>query len=310
MSITFGVITDVHYNNGTAQELWGSGPVLDEQYRQYSTADDRLKEFLEEIETQSADFGIQLGDLVDDGTGNRATDLAAAINRYDTDYSNSVWNVLGNHEASLYDGSGGNAFSDYWTTMDTAANVGSRENEWDPDGDGTAAYTFEEGGVRFVVLYATGIGDAQSPGAVDIDTWLSTVALDTTNPVVVFTHGSLVDTGYEYGHVDNYATIRGLLETAGNVQLVVQGHFHRNQISDWVVPYQTINDILYFSCRGSVLGSDDGDSSDTATITDSAYYLFNITPNAIKGTNQQRANVAVTAYEKGVGKLIDRFVVA
>jgi len=307
MSIKFGVITDVHYCSGTAQEHWGGGPNLDEQYRQFSTADARLKAFLDEMETQSADFCAQFGDLVDDATGNRATDLAAAINRYDTDFSNTVWNVIGNHEVALYDGSGGNQFSDFWTTMDGASSAGTRANEWDPDGDGTIAYTFEQGGIRFVVLFATGIGDAKSPDSVAINTWLSDTALDTTKPVVVFVHGCLTVVPNEYGYVDNCATIRGLLEAAGNVQLVVQGHYHRNQL--WTKPYETINDIIYFSCRGSVLGVADGWSSVTATTADSAYYLFDILTNAYEGTSQPKANVTVTAYEKGVGKTQDAFLI-
>ena len=131
MGIKFGVITDVHYRDGTAQAFWTLG---DDQYRQFSTADARLQAFLEAMEAEGdVSFCVQLGDLVDASSGDRAADLAAALNRYDTDYSGAVYNVLGNHEETLFDGTAGDEFSDYWTTMDTAASAPSRENEWNPD---------------------------------------------------------------------------------------------------------------------------------------------------------------------------------
>ncbi|MCP4566835.1 MAG: hypothetical protein GY841_04550 [FCB group bacterium] len=314
MGIRFGVITDVHYNEGTASELWGGVlSYLDTQYRQYSTAKDRLVSFLSDMEVEAVDFCVQLGDIIDAGSDERDSDISDAVYQYDTHYSGTTWNVLGNHESERWSGSGANTdLSDYWTAMDTAANSGTRANEWNPDGRGTAAYTFDYKQVRFVVLFAEGANnDLHSQDEVEELTWLSGTALDTTLPVVVLTHASLTpeNATYPYGWVDNAAAVRTALEAAGNVQLVVNGHFHRNSIDDWTVPHQTINDILYLNLRGSVLGAGDGDSSDTATVADSAHYLIEIIPNAVLGDTNPRANVEVTGYYKGKNKEPNKYII-
>ncbi len=205
-----------------------------------------------------------------------------------------------------------NTFDDFWTEMDTASNAGVRENVWNPDGKGALAYTFDYKSMRFVVLFAAaaGIVNMESPDGVGIGTWLADIALDTPKACVVFSHGLLTDSNFDYSTQDNVATIRGILEAAGNVQLMIQGHFHRNGIEGYGTPvksYQRINDILYYYCRGSVLGAEDGNSGDTATTADSAYYIFDVQPSSIIGDNQFRANVTVTAYEKGKAKSQDTF---
>ena len=292
MSIKFGVIAEIHYSNGTVQSSLGN------EYRQYSTADARLQDFLEVMEARGdVSFCLQIGDLIDAGTGNRATDLAAVVNRYDTDYSGTVWNSLGNHENSLFPGTVGNKFSDYWTTMDTAARPGTRENEWDPDGKGVAAYTFDSSNIRFVSMF-TGFGTTASQDGASQAAWLTGV-LTTSLPCVVFTH-------YPLGGmfpVSGYAAVQAILEAAGNVQLVINGHVHRSGITGiHPLKYEYVNDILHYHCRASVLGAEDGYSSDTATVADSAYYLFDLQHTAYLGDNQMRCNLTVTAYRKGLGK--------
>jgi len=311
-------IYDIHNRKDIAQQFWGTG---DDQYRQFSTAEARLTAAVTASNVAGADYLIIGGDAVDghsqDYEGTDADRKIAVQARLDeliaiTDtFSGEIIWVLGNHEifAWLAEYSVDLTPADFWTKVDTGSNGVTRANEWNPDVDGTLAYTFDAGGIRYVVIYAHGSFDLQSPGAVEERTWLST-AINTTLPVVVISHATLTDTPNTYGVVNNAATIRADLEAAGNVQLVIQGHYHRNSISGYTVPYQTISDILYVSCRGSVLGADDGDSSDTATTADSAYYLFDILPDAYLGDSRPRANVTVTGYEQGKNKEQDTFVLA
>ena len=305
MGVKFGYITDVHKNLGTAQSLWNPVGPFDAQYRQYSTADARLQEFASDMEVAGAGFCVQGGDLTDANTNSRYSDLSDAICITDTYYSSDFWHTVGNHEGLVV---WLNDISDMWTQLDTAANAGIRENEWNPASDitGPLAYTFDKNGIRFVVLYADG-GILDSPAGAGERNWLTSKALNTDKPVVIFTHALLRPVDYSYAVVDDYIAVNSDLVAAGNVQLVIQGHFHRNQIEDFTDHWETHSDIIYFYGRGSILGAEDGDSGDTATTADSAYYLFDVIPNAYIGDNQMRANVTVTAFRKGKNKPQDTF---
>lgn len=314
--MTVGYITDLHHRDDIAQQLWTLG---DDQYRQFSTAEARLTAAVAVFNAASAEYMILGGDMIDGhglnyaGTdANRKTAVEARMDDLivitDTFNGEVIW-VYGNHEASAWTAANSVDLTpaDFWTKVDTGSNPVTRANEWNGDGDGTLGYTFEAGGIRYVIIYASGSGDLESPGDVEERTWLNGTALNTTLPVVVISHATLTDVPNAYGVVDNFATIRGDLEAAGNVQLVIQGHYHRNSIRHFSDPFETINDILYVSGRGSVLGASDGNSSATATIVDSAYYLFDIKPNAYLGGSQAKANVTVTGYEQGTGKFQDTF---
>ena len=307
MGYKLGVIADVHFAVGTDQYYFA----IDQQYRQTSTARVRLDEFASDMEVEQADACIQTGDLIDYISNDKYSDLSDAIASIEQFTNGSFWHTLGNHEMSndLWVSD----VSDMWSALDVAANAGARENEWNPESDitGPLAYTFDDKNIRFVILYTPG-GSFQSQFGSDAYGWLNNVALDTTNPVVIISHARLRPNDYAYSYVTDYEKLNSDLADAGNVQLVIQGHYHRNQIRDrdpgpWEY-WECHSDIVYFYCRGSVLGADDGDSSDTATVADSSYYLFDINTDAYMGTNQMRANVEVTAYRKGKDKPIDKFL--
>lgn len=321
MAIAIGVIFDIHHRDDIAQYQWGTGPLRDAQYRQYSTAEARATAFVNQMNTAGAELLILGGDSIDAHSSNfsgtdaqRKAAVEARLDELivitDTFTGGDVLFAYGNHEKTVWTAAQAVDLTpaDFWTKVDTGGNIGARANEWNGDGDGTLSYTYDKDGIRFVVLYIDMINGLASPGGVDQTTWLEGTALNSSLPTVVIVHYTLSPTSYAYGYPTAYASIRSSLENNGNVQLVIQGHYHRNGIDGWTPVYEWRNDILYYFCRGSVLGAADGISSATATISDSAYYLFEIQPDAYYGDGKMRCNVTVTAYEKGIGKSQDRFI--
>ncbi|RLC76096.1 MAG: hypothetical protein DRJ03_29275 [Chloroflexi bacterium] len=90
--------------------------------------------------------------------------------------------------------------------------------------------------------------------------WLANVALNTTRKCIVFSHQLLCDGGgyTSYHYVSNRSDVRSILEAAGNVIAVVQGHIHADL-------FEIINGIPYFAMEAMV----DGEGLSSAT-----YALF------------------------------------
>ena len=167
----------------------------------------RVTAFVDAMTAAKADFIVQLGDFCVPAEKNRA--FLAAWNRF----AGPRWHVLGNHD------------------MD-----GGRKREEAVAFLGMPArhYTFDAGGVRFVVLdgndrggkargYARYVADDQLR-------WLDETLAAAELPVIVFIHQPLDnDEG-----VENHAAVRALLEKprAGRpgVAAVLSGHLHQDYL--------------------------------------------------------------------------------
>jgi len=77
--------------------------------------------------------------------------------------------------------------------------------------------------------------------------WLENEALNTSRKCIVFSHQLLCAGGGFYSHyyVDNAAEVRSILENAGNVIAVINGHVHKNY-------YEITNGIPYFITEAQV----------------------------------------------------------
>jgi hypothetical protein len=118
-------------------------------------------------------------------------------------------------------------------------------------------YSFDRGGVHFVVLDACFRADGKPYGrknskwndanipAFQID-WLKVDLKGIDKPVVVFAHQRL-DVKNDYG-VKNAADVRKVLEGSGRVLAVFQGHSHKND-------YKEIAGIHYCTLVGMIEGS-------------------------------------------------------
>jgi len=219
-TIRFCAITDVHFNLDVVREHW---TIFDNQWREYSTAEDRLTAAIATANSTGCDLFIQLGDICDVGqqVASWETELDLALDTMDDFEGEGVINVLGNHEANFAITKEGYEISDYWTAVDNSHNQVTRANEHYEDGN-LLCYTYDYGGFRFVSLFT----DLYAFPTERLE-WLykgdDSGVLETELPCIVLTHCII----YENPETDNYgydlvsfskstaALIRSTFEAAG-----------------------------------------------------------------------------------------------
>jgi predicted phosphodiesterase len=219
-----GLVTDVHYAD---KDTGGS--------RYYRDSLQKLEEVINKFNAEPPDFAVHIGDLIDGVPTPEANlqNLKTVQNVLDGLECNHYY-VLGNH---CLDG----------LTKDEYLSHSAMES---------AHYGFTEGGFRFAVLdscyrsdgepYARGNfhwTDANIPEPQL--RWLEAELAMSDDPVIVLAHQRLDDPG-NHG-VRNARQVRAVLERAGNVAAVFQGHDHRGD-------FQEINGIPYCTMKALVEG--------------------------------------------------------
>jgi predicted phosphodiesterase len=207
--VRFGLITDLHHAD--------KPPAGTRHYRETLG---KLAEAAKQFEADKPGFVVELGDLIDaaDAVETERAYLKA-VNKEFAAVSADRHYVLGNH------------------CVDTL----TKEEFLDGVGQKQAYYSFDRGGVHFVVLDACFRGDGKPYGrknarwndanipAAEVD-WLTADLKGTDKKVVVFAHQRL-DVANDYG-VKNAAAVRTVLEAAGKVLAVFQGHSHKNDYKE------------------------------------------------------------------------------
>jgi len=203
----FGVVTDVHYAD---IETKGT--------RHYRDSVQKLRQAIDTFNSHGVDFVVELGDFVDAG-GSKEDELKflRAIDQVYRESHSDRHYVLGNHCL--------NAF-----TKEEFLDACGAQNK-------QSYYSFDHGGFHFVVLDADFKQDG-SPYANGefkwTDTWIpeseqkwleADLAAAADKKTFVFLHQQLHDEKKVHG-VKNAAEIRRILEQAGNVMVVFQGHDH------------------------------------------------------------------------------------
>ena len=221
----FGLITDLHHAD--------KPPAGSRHYRETLG---KLAEAAKQFEKDKFGFVVELGDLID-AADSVATEQAylKAVNKEFSAISKDRHYVLGNH------------------CVDTL----TKEEFLDGVAQKKAYYSFDRGGVHFVVLDAcfTSAGkpygrknskwnDANIPSD-EVD-WLKDDLKGTDNKVVVFAHQRL-EVANDYG-IKNVAEVRKVLEGAGKVLAVFQGHSHKND-------YKEVGGIHYCTLVAMIEGS-------------------------------------------------------
>ena len=284
------VTTDQHNSDesGEGTKIVGPGPngiwsLGEDHYRWWTNAVANQTAAAVLATSVGADVLIDLGDIVDGVSTDDLTELQEILTERNA-FTGNIINVRGNHEATIWLAD----YTDYYTEIDaghvTRANIcGGYIHNWTVDIDG----------VRYVI-----IGDnLTTVFAEDEKTWLSGTALATSLPVVVLSHKKM--TADSWGYYSNVADIQDLFEESGVVQLVLTGHDHPASGG-----FQTINDILYCSLRGQVMGPANGDIPDGTYKT---YYKIDAKFNAVQGDNQMRCNVEITAFGQGISRSLDKY---
>lgn len=207
--LKFGLITDLHYADKPAAGT--------RYYRETLT---KLAEAAQQFEKDKPSFIVELGDLIDaaDSVETEQTYLKR-VNKDFSAIAKERHHVLGNHCV------------DTLTKTEFLDGVGQKQ----------AYYSFDQGGIHFIVLDACFRSDGKPYGrknskwndanipADEVD-WLKADLKATAKKTVIFAHQRL-DVANDYG-VKNAAEIRKVLEGSGKVLAVFQGHSHKNDYLD------------------------------------------------------------------------------
>ena len=222
--VRFGLVTDLHYADKPPAGT-----------RHYRESLGKLSEAAAHFAREKPAFVAELGDLVD-SAADVGTELAY-LKRVDKEFAAAKDRhyVLGNH------------------CVDTLR----KEEFLDTVGRKRSHYSFDAGGVHFVVLDACFRGDGKPYGrknskwndanvpADQLD-WLKEDLKAAGRRAVVLAHQRL-DVADDYG-VRNAADVRRVLEGSGKVLAVFQGHSHKND-------YKEIGGVHYCTLVAMVEGT-------------------------------------------------------
>lgn len=251
--LRIGLVTDLHYAD--------KAPRGNRYYRESLT---KLEAAAAQFAQNPPTFLVELGDLIDAAD---AVDVEKSylktINRQFASIGKDRHYVLGNHCVE---------------TLKKDEFLSSVEQE-------KSYYSFDRGGVHFIVLDACFRSDGQPYGRKNSHwtdanipaaerEWLEADLRANRNPVIVFAHQRL-DVSNNHGVKDN-ATVRKILEASGRVLAVLQGHSHRNDV-------QEIGGIHYCTLVAMVEGSG---------AQNNGFSLLEVEPNGtihIQGFHQQKS---------------------
>lgn len=223
---SFGLVTDVHYAD-----------VSPKGTRHYRDSLEKLRLAVEAFDRRNLPLVAELGDFVDAGPG-KADDLKylAAVREVFEGFRGQRHYVLGNHCVARL------------TKAEFLANCGARIKR--------SYYSFDAGRYHFVVLDADfkRDGSPYAPGNFSwTDTWIhppqqkwlaEDLAKASPRKTIVLVHQNLDCEADPHG-VKNAPQIRNILENAGNVLAVFQGHMHSGG-------YRKIAGIHYCTLRAMV----------------------------------------------------------
>lgn len=230
-----GLVTDLHHADKPARGT--------RYYRETLT---KLGEAVDRLAAASPDFLVELGDFID------AADSVETEQRYLQQVNEVFARFAGPRHYVL-----GNHCVDTLTKREFLDGVGRPES----------FYSFDAGGVHFIVLDSCFRADGQPYGRknsvwtdanipqLELD-WLRADLAKTGNPAVVLAHQRLDDAGKHA--VRNAGQVRQILQDSHKVLAVFQGHSHRNQ-------HQEIGGIHYCTLVAIIEGTGP-DSSGYATL--------------------------------------------
>ncbi len=234
----FGLVTDPHYADADMRDG-----------RFYRESVPKMRECVELMNDEGVDFLVELGDFkdqdepgVEEDTLRYLRDIEAELQRFD----GPTYHVLGNHDADSISKP---------QFLAAITNTGIEpERSW---------YSFDQGGVHFVVLDANFRADGAPYDHGDFDyrdtnlppeqlDWLAADLADSPAPTILFVHQRLDGEGPLF--VNNADEVRLLLRRRGNVIAAFHGHDHAGG-------YNLIDGIHYYTLRAMVEGTGPDNSS-------------------------------------------------
>jgi len=225
---SFGLVTDVHYADAPTR---GS--------RHYRDSMAKLRQAIETFNRRKVALVIELGDLIDAGPSKEEEfKYLGTIDKVYAGFRGPRYYVLGNH------------CLDAFTKAEFLAACGAPVKK--------SFYSFDHGGFHFVVLDADFKRDGSPYAAGNFswtDSWIPRpqqewLADDLKRAgdkkALIFLHQILHDEKDAHG-VKNAPEVRSILEAAGNVAAVFQGHMHTGG-------YTRIRGVPYCTLKAMVEG--------------------------------------------------------
>ncbi len=228
-TISFGVVTDLHYAEKDMRNN-----------RYYRDSLEKLNECIGRFNELKPEFIIELGDFIDADEKEIEIGYLKKINGAFQKFDGDCYYVLGNHDVATL-------------SKDEFLSVSGAKGNY---------YSFDYGSFHFIVLDANYSEDGSDYNAGNF-TWTETyihppqrewlrndLKKAGEKTVFVFVHQTLDDNPEDEKNlhrVNNALEIRGILEEAGNVRAVLQGHKHSGGFS-------MVNGIPYVTLMGAVEG--------------------------------------------------------
>ena len=222
--VRFGLITDLHY----ADKSIARG-------RRYRRSLAKLREAAGAFDAAGVDVVVCLGDAIDSGESvERELGYLSAVDGVLGAVGSERYYVPGNHDVERL----------------------TKREFFEHAGGSTPPYSFEAGGIHFVVLDACFRADGEPHGRHNAQwheahgpEWeLAGLREDLTGaagPAVIFAHQRLDLPDEDRYAVDNASAARGVIEASGKVRAVFQGHSHRNDLRRiGGVPYCTLAAVI------------------------------------------------------------------
>jgi alkaline phosphatase len=260
--VTFGLITDTHVCDKADQS---PAIALNASPRYFTGGATKLEAFGRAMNDAKADFIAELGDFTDNPAAPTLTAeqrRTAALGFMETAearlaaFKGPRYHVFGNHD------------TDQASKEDFLAKVANTGTA-----TGASYYSFDKGGVHFIVLDASFKKDGTSysgvPGTAGAGyswddanvpaaelAWLKADLAATKSPTVVLTHQllnnqELVDAAFDPLHaIRNAGDVRAILEGSKKVLVVFSGHYHDGG-------YQEINGIKYLVLQANAAYGND-----------------------------------------------------
>ena len=224
-TISFGIIADLHYAD---KETWRN--------RHYRDSYEKLTRCIETFDELKPSFIIELGDFIDANEKEIEIGYLKKIDSVFSQFHGDRYYVLGNHDLAVL----------------------SKEEFLSITGSLGKYYSFEYGSYHFVVLDGNYNRNGTDYNAGNFEwtetyihapqqEWLKKALKKARDKkAFVFVHQTLHDETSVYG-VKNAPEVRNILEEAGNVLAVFQGHNHQGD-------YKNVNGIHYVTLQGAVEG--------------------------------------------------------
>ena len=222
-TISFGMIADTHYAD---KNTWGT--------RYYRDSDEKLVQCIETFNELKPSFIIELGDFIDDNVKEIEIGYLKKIDSIFSQFNGDRYYVLGNHDMSSL-------------SKEEFLSVTSAHGKY---------YSFDYSSFHFVVLDGNYNGDGSDYNAGNFywtETYINTPQLEwlrndlekaSNKTTIVFTHQNIHNENDNY-RLNNAREVRLILEQAGNVCAVFQGHYHNGG-------YNVVNGIHYVTLQGAV----------------------------------------------------------